>query len=193
MNIVCQKCTTIVWFEERTWKYYSPLSPDVSMCCMKGKVTLPYMIEPPPLLRSLFGGVHPRSNNFFVNIVSYNKLFSFKSVGGEIETRINRGLGPSHFVISDQNYHRIGSILPVEGERPKFCQLYIYDTKNELSNRLAHFRLYCRIVSFLLLNIYCSSFIVHCYSYFYFSKEILFFGISIGLLTLFDINMGLLE
>jgi hypothetical protein len=51
------------------------------------------------------------------------------------------GHGPPHFVISGQNYHRIGSLIPKPGEIPKFAQLYIYDTQNELSNRFSHFRL----------------------------------------------------
>ena len=31
---------------------------------------------------------------------------------------------------------KIGSLLPVEGTRPKFIQLYIYDTENEIRNRI---------------------------------------------------------
>ncbi|XVF82525.1 hypothetical protein PTKIN_Ptkin16aG0056400 [Pterospermum kingtungense] len=33
----------------------------------------------------------------------------------------------------------IGSLLPVDGETPKFAQLYIYDTANELANRMRPF------------------------------------------------------
>ena len=29
-----------------------------------------------------------------------------------------------------------GSLIPDDGDTPKFCQLYIYDTANEVSNRL---------------------------------------------------------
>ncbi|CAI0422861.1 unnamed protein product [Linum tenue] len=42
-------------------------------------------------------------------------------------------------VISGENYHRIGSLLPVEGERPKFAQLYIFEPNSEVDNRLANF------------------------------------------------------
>nr|KAJ0200997.1 hypothetical protein LSAT_V11C600334260 [Lactuca sativa] len=38
-----------------------------------------------------------------------------------------------------QNYHSIGSLLPTPDSRPKFCQLYIYDTENEISNRSTTF------------------------------------------------------
>ena len=32
-------------------------------------------------------------------------------------------------------YHRIGSLLPEDGQQPKFAQLYIYDTEYENNNR----------------------------------------------------------
>jgi hypothetical protein len=73
-------------------------------------------------------------------------MFSFTSLGGKIDTGVENGPGPPHFIISGQNYHRIGSLVPKIGEPPKFAQLYIYDTQNEVNNRLSHFRL------MLLLN-----------------------------------------
>ena len=30
----------------------------------------------------------------------------------------------------------IGSLKPKEGDSPKFCQLYVYDTENEIKNRM---------------------------------------------------------
>jgi hypothetical protein len=80
-------------------------------------------------------------------------MFSFTSFGGqvesrEVESRGNDGRGPPNFVIFGQNYHRIGSLVPNVGDTPKFAQLYIYDTENEVENRLSHFR----FVLMLLLN-----------------------------------------
>ncbi|KAF7831674.1 hypothetical protein G2W53_014007 [Senna tora] len=37
--------------------------------------------------------------------------------------------------------HMLGSLLPPDGERPNFSQLYIYDTENEVSNRVKNLRL----------------------------------------------------
>ncbi|KAL3625338.1 hypothetical protein CASFOL_030792 [Castilleja foliolosa] len=34
-----------------------------------------------------------------------------------------------------QNYHLIGGLLPEDGATPKFAQMYIYDTDNEVTNR----------------------------------------------------------
>jgi hypothetical protein len=67
-------------------------------------------------------------------------MFSFTSLGGKIDTGNNDGAGPPRFVLSGQNYHLLGSLVPSEGQSPKFAQLYIYDTQNEVSNRLSHFR-----------------------------------------------------
>jgi hypothetical protein len=33
-------------------------------------------------------------------------------------------------------HHRITTLLPQQGTRPKFAQLYIHDTENEIYNRL---------------------------------------------------------
>ncbi|MCH79877.1 helicase-like protein, partial [Trifolium medium] len=140
MNIQCPDCTGLVWKGETTQKNSESCPLKVSICCFKGKITLPYMSEPPTLIRNLFSGVDSRSVNFISNLRSYNNMFAFTSFGGKIETDSNDGRGPPNFVVSGQNYHRIGSLLPKEGDRPKFAQLYIYDTENEVQNRLSHFR-----------------------------------------------------
>jgi hypothetical protein len=140
MSIVCTKCGAKVWFGERSEKNLVLAAPNISLCCMKGKITLPFMIDPPDLLKNLFSGIDPRSNHFLSNIRSYNNMFAFTSMGGKIVSNRTTGRGPPNFVISGQNYHRMGSLMPSEGHRPKFAQMYIYDTENEVSNRLSHFR-----------------------------------------------------
>ena len=57
-------------------------------------------------------------------------------MGSHIDRSINDGRGPPVFKINGQVHHRIGSLLPHEGTPPKFIQLYIYDTINEIRNRL---------------------------------------------------------
>ncbi|KAM0064560.1 putative helitron helicase-like domain-containing protein [Helianthus debilis subsp. tardiflorus] len=66
-------------------------------------------------------------------------MFSFTSMGGKIDSSINKGKAPYIFRLSGQNYHSIGSLLPTNGSKPKFSQLYIYDTENEVSNRQSIF------------------------------------------------------
>ncbi|XP_052624746.1 uncharacterized protein LOC111916090 [Lactuca sativa] len=56
-------------------------------------------------------------------------------MGGKIDSSINRGNVPYIFRLGGQNCHSIGSLLPAKGSEPKFSQLYIYDTDNEITNR----------------------------------------------------------
>ncbi|XP_066333255.1 uncharacterized protein [Miscanthus floridulus] len=57
-------------------------------------------------------------------------------MGANIDGSMNDGRGPPAFKISGQVHHRIGSLLPDSGQRPKFIQLSIYDTANEVRNRI---------------------------------------------------------
>jgi hypothetical protein len=57
-------------------------------------------------------------------------------MGVNIDRSVSDGRGPPVFKICGQVYHRIGSLLPLDNGPPKFIQLYIYDTTNEVENRL---------------------------------------------------------
>ncbi|KAL6557062.1 hypothetical protein OROHE_006938 [Orobanche hederae] len=132
----CEYCGAYMWYEERSEKSKNPLYPKFSQCCSKGKNQLPFLKEPPLLLRNLLNGVDPRSTNYINNIRAYNMMFSFTSMGGKVDTSVNKGRGAYVFKIQGANYHRIGSLLPQSGLYPKFSQLYIYDTDNEVTNRI---------------------------------------------------------
>ncbi|KAI9083809.1 hypothetical protein K1719_034277 [Acacia pycnantha] len=64
-------------------------------------------------------------------------MFSFTSMGGKIDHAKNNGCGPYTFVLSGLNYHHIGSLLPENGAKLVYSQLYIYDTENEVENRIS--------------------------------------------------------
>lgn len=68
-------------------------------------------------------------------------MFAFTSMGGKIQREINVGGAPPIFVMNGENYHQIGSLMPLPGDNPKFAQLYIYDTENEIQNRMSVVRL----------------------------------------------------
>lgn len=121
---------------------------------MKGKITLPFLRKPPQLLYNLMNEIDDRYKNFKENIRAYNSLFSFTSLGGKVESGINDGNGPPQFILSGQNYHRIGSLIPPEGAPPKFAQLYIYDTQNESSNRMKYFRYFVNYLQIFKQNLY---------------------------------------
>lgn len=58
-------------------------------------------------------------------------------MGGRIQREINVGGAPPIFVMNGENYHQIGSLMPLPGDHPRFAQLYIYDTDNEIANRMS--------------------------------------------------------
>uniref|UniRef100_A0A2N9G847 Helitron helicase-like domain-containing protein n=1 Tax=Fagus sylvatica TaxID=28930 RepID=A0A2N9G847_FAGSY len=58
-------------------------------------------------------------------------------MGGNVDGNINDGKGPYIFRLNGQNHHKIGSLLPIDGHNPRFAQLYIFDTENEVKNRIS--------------------------------------------------------
>ncbi|KAL4609927.1 hypothetical protein ACB092_08G015800 [Castanea dentata] len=107
---------------------------------MEGKVKLPLLKKPPPLLNELLdplGG--QRSKTFRTQIRSYNAMFAMTSMGGKVDNRVNDGRGPYIFRLHGQTHHRIGTLLPNNGEDPQFAQLYFDDTENEFQHRMNAF------------------------------------------------------
>ncbi|XVF08214.1 hypothetical protein REPUB_Repub06bG0207000 [Reevesia pubescens] len=136
-NHVCIHCGAILWYEERIVKSRKPLQPKFSICCSQRKVKLPFLKETPLFLKELLdynGG--QRSKLFRGNIRAYNSMFAFTSTEGVVDNEINDGNGPYVYCINGQNHHKIGTLIPKEGQLPKFAQLYIYDIEHEVSNRL---------------------------------------------------------
>ncbi|GJX66620.1 DNA helicase [Tanacetum coccineum] len=83
--------------------------------------------------------ISQNDRHFMENIRAYNQMFSMTSLGANIDESINIGRRPYVFKISGQLYHWIGSLCPEEGEPPRFLQLYVYDTNNEVDNCMNHF------------------------------------------------------
>ena len=57
-------------------------------------------------------------------------------MGGNIDHLVNNGTAPYVFCLNGQNHHKTGSLIPVDGQKTQFTQLYIYETKNEIANRI---------------------------------------------------------
>jgi len=60
-------------------------------------------------------------------------------MGAAIDKMINNSTTPYVFKINGIVHHRIGTLMPHHGSRPKFAQLYIYDTEHEAQNHLGVF------------------------------------------------------
>lgn len=132
----CPFCKALMWYDERVCKSRNTTKPEFTMCCMQGRIEIaPLKILPKPLY-DLYHKNDRKSKYFMENIRSFNSMFAFTSMGGNIDKTKNDGKAPPVFVLNGENYHQIGSLLPKPGHQPKFAQLYIYDTDNELKNRM---------------------------------------------------------
>ncbi|KAI9115681.1 hypothetical protein K1719_013350 [Acacia pycnantha] len=134
----CQVCGAEMWFAERLKGVKKNEMSQFGICCCNGKIIVHLLRRPPKELKELFFNKHSmQSKKFLKNIRTYNNMFCFTSMGGRIDHSINsRGGGPYSFVLSGQNHHFIGSLLPL-GESSGYAQLYIYDIENEISNRMS--------------------------------------------------------
>ncbi|CAN1795966.1 ATP-dependent DNA helicase PIF1 [Linum perenne] len=79
------------------------------------------------------------SFHFHEHIREYNGVFCFTSLGGKVDKNLNRGDAPYIYSIGGQIFHRIGSLLPPEGNVPLFAQLYMVDSANEVEHRMNSF------------------------------------------------------
>ncbi|KAM0859113.1 hypothetical protein ACQ4PT_047400 [Festuca glaucescens] len=140
---VCGYCGASFWFRERCKRLSTVRKVVYYGCCRGGKVSLPIPRPWPSPLRELlrFDG-DARSNHFMRSIREYNAMFAFTSLGVHVDKSINSGGGPYVFKICGVVHHRIGSLLPRDGHRPEYAQLYIYDDNmaSELDHRMDLFR-----------------------------------------------------
>ena len=131
----CTHCQAMMWDRERINKGSKKSVPIFSLCCGKGQIKLPLVKPTPKYLLDLHKDKE-KGTKFLRSIRTYNAMLNFSSIGGKIDHGINKGRGPKIFRMSGINHHKMGSMLPPNGETPKFCQLYIYDTENEVENRM---------------------------------------------------------
>ncbi|PWA72374.1 hypothetical protein CTI12_AA271070 [Artemisia annua] len=131
---ICHHCKARFWYAERVTSG-STRRPQYNKCCSGGKIKVESHDGFPDYIKELFTNRH-----FMENIRAYNQMFAMTSLGAEIDYSINMGRGPYVFKISGQLYHRIESLCPEQNARPQFLQLYIYDTENEVANRLESFQ-----------------------------------------------------
>ena len=94
----------------------------VGICCKSGNVNdVPKIPSPPAEWQHLFSGDTSQSKQFLSNARKYNNCFSLTSI--ETNWKIEGNYMPT-VKIEGMLYHRIGSLLPDQGEEPKFLQIY---------------------------------------------------------------------
>lgn len=131
----CRHCGAAFWYEERVKRSSTNARTEYHLFCGDGKFVMDQEPDPPEYIKHLLS-----NRNFMDNIRAYNQMFAITSFGETIDKSVNAGRGPYVFKVSGQIYHWIGSLWPLnDNDTPRFLQLYIYDTKNEVQNRLIHF------------------------------------------------------
>ncbi|GKD75798.1 hypothetical protein Tco_1334080 [Tanacetum coccineum] len=130
----CRHCGCLFWYNERLKGAQYTRQAEYHLCCGGGKIYMQPSPDPPDFIKQLL-----TNNNFMEHIRAYNQMFAMTSFGAKVDDSVNKGRGPYVFKISGQIYHWIGSLCPEEGDHLRFLQLYIYDTRNEVRNRMQHF------------------------------------------------------
>ena len=75
------------------------------------------------------------SSDFKKDIRAYNAALAFTSLGVKLDRSVATGTGPYSFRIHGELCHLAGSLLPAEGEDPRYAQLYIHNPANALAIR----------------------------------------------------------
>ncbi|CAN7129321.1 unnamed protein product, partial [Brassica rapa subsp. narinosa] len=129
--VECTKCGALMWTSESTGKDFITGELTFTICCNHGQIKLPPINQPPPMLEELL-----QQRWFRDTIRVYNSVLAFTSIGMKMDYTVVNAPGPYTIRIQGQTHHRIGSLLPRQGRPPEYLQLYIFDTGNEVRNRL---------------------------------------------------------
>ncbi|XP_019413906.1 PREDICTED: uncharacterized protein LOC109325794 [Lupinus angustifolius] len=123
--------TSCTWCNARLFHHETQ-----TICCLRGKVWLQEINAPQQLL-DLIVDSSVEGRHFRQHIRGYNHIFAFTSLGVHLDNNLaTTGRGIYTFRAQGSIYHNIGGLHPNEGDRPRFLQLYIYDTDHELQNRM---------------------------------------------------------
>nr|GEX53464.1 helitron helicase-like domain-containing protein [Tanacetum cinerariifolium] len=133
-NQQCWYCGCLFWYAERLKGSNFGERPEYHLCCGGGKIYMPKTPTPPLFIQQLL-----RNKHFMEHIRAYNYMFAMTSFGAKVDDSVNKGRGAYVFKVSGQIYHWIGSLCSEEGYEPRFLQLYIYETRDKIANRMQNF------------------------------------------------------
>jgi len=77
-----------------------------------------------------------RCKQFHENIVAYNNSVSFASEGVD---NVDRAVAPFTFKMQGNIYHQLPPLVPVDGERPRFMQIYTVDATQQQADDRLHY------------------------------------------------------
>lgn len=117
MDQICPFCGALSWQHE------------TMNCCSQGAIQLPTLAEPPLELAAIIQSSHVQLNSR-----AYNMSLSMASVGHQ-----NKGLPDGWFILGGRSYHRIGGLIPSEGNPHTFAQIYMLDPDAASDRRMGVF------------------------------------------------------
>jgi hypothetical protein len=135
MDKVCTYCGALHWSVERL-SISSELNPQFGSYCLKRRVYLPPMQDPPQRLRQLLEGDFEQAKEFWENIRRYNVAFAFTSIGVSRTNAHVEGRGPYVFKFQREMRHLTGSMLPNPRGTARYAQLYFIDTAEATNIRM---------------------------------------------------------
>ncbi|XP_034934873.1 uncharacterized protein [Chelonus insularis] len=134
MDVLCRHCNAKHFSQEKVFAKGNSFND----CCNHGKVSFQRPPSIPDKLRMLFDYTDPNSKNFHERIRVYNSSFSFASFNANLINFQSRRPGPYCFKIQGQVYYQINtSLYPQSDDSPSFGQLFIIDSNEAITNRLA--------------------------------------------------------
>ncbi|XP_050548487.1 uncharacterized protein LOC126910144, partial [Daktulosphaira vitifoliae] len=129
MNKICTNCKAYYFDGEQN------CSGQIMLCCQGGKVLInhdiypEYMVrDPPEILQELLSGNHHLSKNYLQHIRQFNNSLAFASlVVKQSYPLILQGRGPKIVKVHGQAYTAIAEPQPLNGQPPRYAQLYMLD------------------------------------------------------------------
>ena len=145
MDVLCSHCNSCMWLAERKLGS-SAVRPLFQNCCANGKAILRSVTPIPDVIANLLRNNDQISKKLKKNIRAYNSALSFTSMNAELDRAYANSRGGAYaFRIHGSVHHMISSVLvpdatptttPEVIQQPKFAQIYIFDSENELQNRM---------------------------------------------------------
>ena len=120
---LCEHCKAIRFPKERE-----------NICCQHGKVSLPKVPEPTPILKALLEGQNLRSKVFKKYIVPMNNALALASIKIKQSKQFVGNFNPQ-VIIQGRSYYYIAALEVEEGQQPMFASLYVHDPSLEEAAR----------------------------------------------------------
>lgn len=121
--VYCTYCGAKRWLWEKVSR--TAQSATFKLCCNSGKVRIPLPEVPPEPLRTLWTSSNAIAH-FRDNVRAYNNVFAFSFIGVTLDRALANSINVLiPFRIVGRASHRIGPMIPEQGQQPGFAQVHI--------------------------------------------------------------------